>query len=136
MTAARIHLIRRDYDTLRKIVDATKKYHRTQIPQFLRFVRELDSAVVLDQENFPDDVITMHTRVGYSVGDSDEMMHVKLVFPAQTVEDKENISILSPLGLALIGERLGAEVEYLAPGGSFTLRVRSVEHQHVGTVVQ
>ncbi|MFA7566971.1 MAG: GreA/GreB family elongation factor [Alkalispirochaeta sp.] len=136
MTATRILLTRADYDTLQKIVSSSKRFHKAPIPQFLRFVRELDSAVVLDPEDFPGDVITMRSRVGYTVGQAEEIRYAKLVFPAQTVENKENISILSPLGLALIGEREGAEVEYVAPGGTFRLRVRSVEHHNAQSVVQ
>lgn len=132
MTTTRIHLTRHDYDTLCKLVDSFKQHHREPIPQFARFVRELDSAVVLDPEEFPEDVVTMHSRVGYTLNGSDETRFVNLVFPAQTMENEENISILSPLGLALIGERQGGEVEYLAPGGTFRLTVRTVEHQHAG----
>ena len=136
MTATRIHLTRHDYDALCKIVETMTKHHREPIPQLARFARELDSAVVLDSDEFPEDVITMRSRVGYTVTGSEETRYVTLVFPAQAMENREHISILSPLGLALIGERQGSEVEYLAPGGTFRLKVRSVEHHHAGTAVQ
>ncbi len=136
MSAKRIILTQEDHQRLGGIVAAHKRNHRVQIPQFRRFVRELERAIVLEPGEFPDDIVTLFTRVGYSLENSDEERHVTLVFPAQTGENKENISILSPLGLALIGERKGAELEYLAPGGSFRLTVRSVEHLHAETGVR
>lgn len=136
MATKRIVLTQEDYQRLRNIVAAHKRNHRLQIPQFRRFVRELESAIVLQPGEFPDDIITLYTRVGYTVANSGEVRYATLVFPAQTGEDRDNISILSPLGLALIGERKGAELEYLAPGGSFRLTVRSVEHLHAGTGVR
>jgi regulator of nucleoside diphosphate kinase len=110
-------------------VESVKKTQRNPGPQFARFVQELSSATVLDAEEMPDTIITMHSRVGYRIGTSQQTNHVRVGFPAATSDHPENISILSPLGLALIGERQGAEFEYEAPGGTFQLRITSVNHR-------
>jgi regulator of nucleoside diphosphate kinase len=133
MTPRRIYLTRQDYNRLRKLVVSVKNAHREPGPQFTRFVHELAAAVVLDPEELPDDIITMHSRVGYCIGTSQQTNYVRLGFPARTSEHPENISILSPLGLALIGEYQGAEFDYVAPGGTFQIRITSVEHQHIET---
>ena len=130
MVDRRIILTHDDYAVLKQLVDTLKRTNKAKIPQFARFVREMDVAIVMESETIPDDVVTMHSRVGFTYVDSSETDHAVLVFPAQTNDAPENVSILSPLGLALIGERQGAELEYVAPGGSYTLRVDSVEHRH------
>jgi regulator of nucleoside diphosphate kinase len=130
MAPRRIYLTRQDYNRLRKLVESAKKTRRETIPQFARFVQELDTAIVLDPDEMPDNVITIHSRVGYTLGGTANINHVRLGFPAQTSEHPENVSILSPLGLALIGEPEGAELDYVAPGGTFQLRITSVEHEH------
>ncbi len=130
MVDRRIVLTHDDYAVLKQLVDTLKRTNKTKIPQFARFVREMDVAIVMESETIPDDVVTMHSRVGFTYVDSKETDHAVLVFPAQTNDAPENVSILSPLGLALIGERRGAELEYVAPGGSYTLRVDTVEHRH------
>jgi regulator of nucleoside diphosphate kinase len=64
---------------------------------------ELARAVILRDEEMPDDVVTMNTRVLYRSGPEDRLQLGRLVYPEQFLAGSDHISILSPIGVALLG---------------------------------
>ena len=87
---------------------------------------ELERALVLEPGDVPREVITMHSRVqllDLVTGDRRELV---LVFPAEADVGARRISVLAPLGTALLGNREGDEVEWLMPGGLKRLRIEKV----------
>lgn len=87
---------------------------------------ELERALVMDATDVPADVITMHTRVRVFDLSSGEHREYELVFPADADVSMHRISVLAPLGTALLGYREGDEVEWEMPGGLRRLRIESV----------
>jgi regulator of nucleoside diphosphate kinase len=87
---------------------------------------ELERAVVLDPAEVPEDVIRMHSKVGVLDLVSGERSEYALVFPAEGNPAANRISVLAPLGTALLGYREGDEVEWMMPGGPRRLRVERV----------
>lgn len=87
---------------------------------------ELERALVLESDQVPGDVITMHTRVRVLDLESGERRELVLVFPAEADVGARRISVLAPLATALLGYREGDEVEWLMPGGLRRLRVEQV----------
>lgn len=76
---------------------------------------ELDRANVVPPEQLPADVVRMGSRVRYRTGDGDER-EVELVYPADADIDRTRISVMTPIGAALIG---------LAKGQSITWQTRA-----------
>lgn len=74
----------------------------------------------------PADVITLHTRVQVLDLASGERTEYVLVLPADSDIARRRISVLAPLGTALLGYREGDELEWLMPGGLRRLRVERV----------
>jgi regulator of nucleoside diphosphate kinase len=87
---------------------------------------ELERAVVLDSGQVPTDVITIQTRVRVLDRTSGKRHEFVLVFPADADVAANRISVLAPLGTALLGYREGDEVQWLMPGGLRRLRVERV----------
>jgi regulator of nucleoside diphosphate kinase len=87
---------------------------------------ELERALVLDAPDVPADVITMHTRVWVLDLSSGERKEYVLVFPADADVSTHRISVLAPLGTALLGYREGNEVEWEMPGGLRRLLIERV----------
>ena len=86
-----------------------------------------------------DNFSTIRSRVSFRhlSGDAAEATEqAVIVFPVHCSEAPENVSILSPLGMALIGEREGSEVEYVAPGGTYRIRIEAVAQQQTPRVLQ
>ena len=93
----------------------------------LRALRaELERAIVVAPRDIPAGVITMYSVVmvhDMTAGDRREIM---LVYPHQAQPAAGRISVLAPLGTALLGYREGDEVDWLMPGGIRRLRIESV----------
>jgi regulator of nucleoside diphosphate kinase len=92
---------------------------------------ELDRAVVCPAEKVAPDVVTMNARVTFHVGADSPRQTRTLVYPEDYPADGSGgyLSVMTPLGAALVGLRAGASVEYeTVNGGSQLLTVDAVEH--------
>src|SRR5689334_18954496 len=87
---------------------------------------ELERAHVLESARVPADVVTMGSHVQVLDRASGQRREYIPVFPAEADLAARRISILAPLGTALLGYREGDEVEWLMPGGLRRLRIESV----------
>ena len=92
--------------------------------------RELDRAIVVSSAAVPPDVVTMNSRVRYS----DEMDGMKrtisLVYPTHADAAGGKVSVLAPVGTALLGLSEGQSIEWDFPDGSRRLlKLEEVLHQ-------
>jgi len=87
---------------------------------------ELERARIVESSEVPADVITIHTRIRVLDLVSGERRDLTLVLPHESDASASRISVLAPLGTALLGYRSGDEVEWQMPGGLRRLRVESV----------
>ena len=87
---------------------------------------ELARAEVVDPKEIPPTVVTMNSTVRFRVESSAEEFCLTLVYPKDVDTSGEKISILAPVGSALLGLSQGDEIEWPKTGGG-VLRVRIVE---------
>jgi regulator of nucleoside diphosphate kinase len=89
----------------------------------------LQSADAMASEHVPIDVIRINSR--FRVVDLDSVRRVQytLVFPEDADISKGRLSILAPVGTALLGHRRGDVVEAKVPGGSRRLKIEHVLHR-------
>lgn len=93
---------------------------------------ELERAQVLQPEQVAADIVTMHKQVRIVDLSNGTQQELTLVSPAEANVSARRISVLAPLGTALLGYRQGDEVEWLMPGGVRRLRIESVQAAHSG----
>lgn len=91
---------------------------------------ELERARVLLSEEVPADVVTMHSEVRVRDLATGEQDNYTLVFPLEADVLAKRISVLAPLGTALLGFREGDTLEWMMPGGMRRLRIERV-HQTI-----
>ena len=87
---------------------------------------ELKRALVLQAADVPADVIILHSWVEVLDRASGELSEYRLVLPAEANVMANQISVLAPLGTALLGYREGDEVMWRMPGGPRRLLIQSV----------
>lgn len=88
---------------------------------------ELDAATVLPDAELPADVVTMGSTVTFLDTDTGEESTVSLVYPSDADASRNCVSILAPVGAALIGLRVGETIEWPVPrGGHRRLQVVAV----------
>lgn len=97
---------------------------------YLKSLRdELDRAVIMPADSIPPDVITMNSRVVLRDLGTGERFTCTLVFPGLADIDKGFISVLAPIGTALIGYRVGDTIEWDVPAGKTSIRVEEILYQ-------
>jgi regulator of nucleoside diphosphate kinase len=89
----------------------------------------LEQARVLASEDVPEDVVTMRSRVHVQDLDSGEERVVTLAFPFEADSAQGKVSVLAPIGTALLGRRAGDTVTWRSASGPRRLRIRSVLYQ-------
>ena len=87
---------------------------------------ELDRAEVVAPQQVPPSVVTMNSTVRFSIEDSGGDFCLTLVYPKDIDGNADRISILAPVGSALLGLSVGDELEWPRPGGGM-MKVRVVE---------
>jgi regulator of nucleoside diphosphate kinase len=87
---------------------------------------ELARAEVVDPKSIPATVVTMNSTVRFKVVSTNHEYVLTLVYPRDIKPDGSTISILAPVGAALLGLSQGDEIEWPRPGGG-VLRVRIEE---------
>ncbi|HMM54686.1 MAG TPA: nucleoside diphosphate kinase regulator [Candidatus Desulfobacillus sp.] len=78
---------------------------------------ELSLATVIPMERMPGDVVRMHSRVTYRDEHSGERREVVLVYPEEADPASGKISVLAPVGSALLGLKEGQSIEWPFPDG-------------------
>lgn len=92
--------------------------------------QELDRAEVVEPCDVPPDVVTMNSRVRVRDEATGEESELQLVFPAAADAEQGAVSILAPIGSALLGLRVGAEIEWPVPEGrARRIRVVALSYQ-------
>lgn len=88
---------------------------------------ELTRATVLAPEQMPDGIVMMHSRVECEDASKGEKHVLTLVFPREANVDEGKVSVLAPVGSALLGLSVGQSIDWDAPGGRrLELRVTAV----------
>jgi regulator of nucleoside diphosphate kinase len=91
--------------------------------------RELERGIEVDSTEIGSDVVTMNSTVRVTDLDSNTTHLYTIVFPSDADFEKGRISILSPLGTALLGFRAGDVVTWEMPRGTRRLRIEELVYQ-------
>ncbi|MEG1211872.1 MAG: nucleoside diphosphate kinase regulator [Leclercia sp.] len=81
---------------------------------------ELDRAQMCAPQDMPSDVVTMNSQVKFRDLTNGEVRTRTLVYPAQMTDSSTQLSVLAPVGAALIGLRTGDTIHWELPGGIAT----------------
>lgn len=90
---------------------------------------ELAKAKVVRSSKVPPDVVTMNSKVVLRDVDTGEEMTYVLVFPKDADVDAGKISILAPVGTAIIGYSKGDVIEWPVPSGVRRIRIEEILYQ-------
>jgi regulator of nucleoside diphosphate kinase len=90
---------------------------------------ELAEAEIVTSREIPQDVVTMNSKVILVDVDSGERMEFVLVFPQDADADLGMISILAPVGTAILGYAKGNTVEWPVPSGVRRIRIEDILYQ-------
>lgn len=115
---------------LEKLIISEQDYERlSKLRDSVILEDELSRAVVVPANQVPANVVKMHSRVTYLDESNGTTRDVELVYPEEADASAGKISILSPVGSALLGLEVGHTIEWLFPDNqSRLLKVVNVTH--------
>ena len=90
---------------------------------------ELSRAVVVPEFDIPEDVVTMDSTITFRDLDTNEIETYTLVYPDRADIANGKLSVLAPIGTAVLGYRVGHELKWLVPAGWRRLKVEQVVFQ-------
>lgn len=124
-----IFITEKDKIKLQKLINEAKEFHPGSEVYLNNLEQELERAQLVDSQKVPHNVITMHSKVLLRDIDSGEEMTYTLVYPneANIMEDK--ISVLAPVGTAIIGLREKDAIDWKIPSGMVRLEVKEILYQ-------
>jgi len=124
-----IYVTAADRKLLLALLEGRRLYGREDRRTLEALEEELDRAVVVDTADVPPDVVTVGSRVHLVDLDSGEELLFTVVFPSRANANEGRISVLAPLGTAVLGYRTDDHIEWDVPGGRRRLRVLRVVYQ-------
>jgi regulator of nucleoside diphosphate kinase len=124
-----IVVTRPDRERLDLLVAAVRGRRRWEELHLRALAEELDGAEVVEPERVPSDVVTMHSRVRVLDLVSGEKVTYELCYPTEASLEAGRLSVLAPIGTALLGYRQGDVVEWPVPGGVRVLKIDALLHQ-------
>jgi len=120
-----IYITQQDMNRLRSLIDSMKSSRE----DLKALSAELEQAKVVPPSEIPADVITMNSKAQVRDLEDNELMTYTLVFPGKANVDEGLLSVLAPIGTAMLGHRVGDEFEWHVPAGAIRLRVEKVLYQ-------
>ena len=114
-TQPTIFLTQNDLDRLFDLLEAYSAGSGGR--RFEQLESELARASVVPSDRIPHDVVTMNSRVLFENETTGERLEVTLVYPREADIDAGKISILVPVGAALLGMRVGQSIDWELPNG-------------------
>lgn len=122
----KIVMSRQDSNRLRSLVAAERTRRGRNRGHLDDLEHELDRARVVEGQLLPDDRVAVNSTVRVRDLDSGVSHAYTLVWPSHADAAKRRISVLAPMGTALLGCRAGDRIEWLMPGGLVRLTIEEV----------
>ncbi|AFM02437.1 transcription elongation factor [Desulfitobacterium dehalogenans ATCC 51507] len=119
-----------DRERLLKLINKEREFGTAKNKDYLKDLEhELNGADVVPSEGIPSNAITMNSKILLKDLETGEETIYTLVYPedADLLEDK--ISILAPVGTAILGYREGDIIDWKVPGGVVRLKVEKLLYQ-------
>ena len=124
-----IYITEYDMKRLRDLIVEAKRLDRRGSEYLEGLEGELARGIVVAPTDIPPDVVTMNSRVDLVDLDTGEEMVCTLVFPSEADVAQSKISVLAPIGTAMLGYRVGDTFNWKVPDGIRRLEIKGVLYQ-------
>lgn len=116
-----------DSERLYSLIDSLPK---NSVPGIEELEEELGRAKVVEPKEIPASIVTMNSTVRFFVESTKKEFELTLVYPKNVDSNGKTISILAPVGSALLGLSIGDQIEWPRPGGGFLkVKITDITYQ-------
>ena len=120
---------RLDYARIKKCINDARNFQSISKTDAQKLLIELESAEIVEPQAIPSNVVTMNSIVKLSFLNSNKQIQFQIVYPDQANFKEHKISIFSPIATALIGYKVGDEIEWIVPAGLSQLKIDEIVYQ-------
>ena len=124
-----IYVTEPDYQRLSELIEITRERNGVDREYLNKLEAELDRAEIVDPKQIPADVVTMRSKVRLKDLVSGEANTYSLAFPKEANFTEGKISILAPIGTAILGYKRGDTIEWPVPSGVRRLKIDKIIYQ-------
>ena len=121
-------LVKEDFDLLTNYIRSTKQLKVPDRQNMQKLTEEIEKAKIVSKEKLPEGVVRINSKVKVKDKGSDRIMEFQLVLPEAADIRQNKISILAPIGTALIGFCKGQHVSWEVPAGKRNFIILDVEN--------
>jgi regulator of nucleoside diphosphate kinase len=121
-----------DLAGLRGLIDAGKRVLTRDRAHVESLEEKLTRSEIVPDHQMPPNVVRMNSQVRIQDLDASSRLDYTLVFPQDADIAEHRISVLAPLGTAMLGQSSGDEIEWNVPGGVRRIKVEDVRPKPQG----
>jgi len=130
MTTKKITISENDFQLLKNMIAEMSCIRDPDILGYLaRLEEEIDSATIIRKDEMPPDIVIMDSTVSFVEEDTGESFFYTLTWPHSADIEQNKISILAPVGMALLGYAVGDTVEWNVPSGRKRFRIEAIRQK-------
>jgi regulator of nucleoside diphosphate kinase len=129
MKQRQIYITEYDLKRLREVILEQKRINKEGREYIESLEAELERGKVVPPKDVPPDVVTMNSKVCVEDLDYGDEMIFTLVFPDDADRETSKVSVLAPLGTAVLGYRVGDIFRWKVPAGVREYRVKKILYQ-------
>lgn len=124
-----VFVSRIDLARLQQLIDKARRESDIDADYLDQLEAKLERAELVESRAVPADIVTMNSRVQLRDEQDGSSHTFTLVFPENADPAQDRISVLAPLGAALLGARVGEPVVWRVPSGEKCMRVEQILYQ-------
>ena len=124
-----IYITNNDMRRLRELIIVAREFGKEDERYLQELENELNRGKVVKSQDIPPNVITMNSEVYLRDLNTKEEITYRLVFPEHADASQGWVSILAPIGTALLGYSVGDTIEWKVPAGIVKLKVEKILYQ-------
>ena len=129
MDLRNIYITKFDLKRLKELVHVGLSFADRDRGLLEHLQQELDRAHIVEPAAIPHDVVTMNSHVHLKNLDTGQESELTLVFPSNADLEHHKISVLAPIGTAILGYRAGDTVDWPVPAGVRKVQIQEVLYQ-------
>ncbi|MCP4650490.1 MAG: nucleoside diphosphate kinase regulator [PVC group bacterium] len=133
MSKKLIYITDNDLKRLKELIMVAREFGNEDEKYLKELENELTRGKVVKSQDIPNNIITMNSKIRLQDMDTQEKMIYCLVFPDNANATEGKISILAPIGTALLGYKTGDIIKWKVPGGIAKLKVEEILYQPEAT---
>lgn len=125
----KIYVTQYDYDRLNELLDIIKKDNSKDQGFIVKLRNEINRAKIVSSTKIAGNVVTMNSRVLLQDLNTHHEFSCQVVFPSNADLESGKISVLAPVGTALLGYKVGDIIKWEVPSGVRKLKIKEMLYQ-------